>query len=239
MEPVEELARSDSERGEMVLGRRDDGALELRVNGVFVMDTAETSAERRLATSALVAVIEGRDTAAAAAGLRVLIGGLGLGFTLREVLAHPRVEAVVVAEIEPDLVNWHRHGLVPSPDGMNVLDDPRVVIEIGDVRALVAGRARASYDLILLDVDNGPGFLVYDSNAEIYGSPFLRECSHLVEARRGVVAIWSADTSPQLTQVMQQVFDVMTEELVPVRLAARETTYHLFVGSTAVAGRCA
>ena len=89
-----EIARAESERGELVLReRRDEAAaasLELRVNGVFVMDTLETSTERALASAALELVADPRA---------VVVGGLGLGFTMHEVLADARVEKCAVVEI--------------------------------------------------------------------------------------------------------------------------------------------
>ena len=104
------MARALSPRGEVVLRERRDpddgspGVLELRVNGVFVMDTRETSSERGLATAALAEVEDPRA---------VLVGGLGLGYTAHEVLADRRVERLVVVEIEEDLVRWMRDGTVP------------------------------------------------------------------------------------------------------------------------------
>ena len=85
---------------------------------------------------------------------QVLVGGLGLGFTLAEVLADPRVRRVVVAEIEPALVGWLRDGTVPH--GPALLADPRVEVAVDDVADVIGG-PRASFDLVLLDVDNGPG----------------------------------------------------------------------------------
>ena len=144
-----EIARAESERGELVLReRRDEGAppaLELRVNGVFVMDTVETSTERALAGAALALVEEPRA---------VVVGGLGLGFTMREVLADPRVERCAVVEIEQALVDWMRDGTVPH--GPALLADQRVVVVTADVAAALAEARPASYDLVLLDVDNGP-----------------------------------------------------------------------------------
>src|SRR4051812_30719588 len=106
-----EVARARSDRGEVVLRRRYDPDapeapvdLELRVNGVFVMDTLETTTETELARAALQQVDSPRC---------VLLGGLGLGFTVREVLADHRVEHVVVAEIEDALVQWFRDGTIP------------------------------------------------------------------------------------------------------------------------------
>ena len=127
---VSELARSVSERGELVLRRRDDDALELRVNGVFVMDTAETCTERALA----VAALRLPDPA------RVLVGGLGLGFTTAELLADPRVQEVTVAELEPVVLRWMVDGTVPH--GPRVLADARVRVRVSDVRDVVAGARR-------------------------------------------------------------------------------------------------
>src|SRR5699024_3121660 len=90
------VASAVSPRGEVTLHRRED-ALDLRVNGVFVMDTAETGTERALARAAL---------AGSQRVDRVLLGGLGLGFTAAEVLADPRVELVDVVEIEPAVIDW-------------------------------------------------------------------------------------------------------------------------------------
>ena len=153
-----EIARAESERGELVLReRRDEGAppaLELRANGVFVMDTVETSTERALAAAALALVEEPRA---------VVVGGLGLGFTMHEVLADPRVERCAVVEIEQALVDWMRDGTVPH--GPALLADERVVVVDADVAVALAEARPASYDLVLLDVDNGPGYLVHEQNA--------------------------------------------------------------------------
>ena len=180
-----EVARAESARGELVLRQRTeaDGSttLELRANGVFVMDTRETSSERALAREALTR--HGRPH-------RVLVGGLGLGFTLATVLADPRVRRVLVAEIEPALVGWLRDGTVPH--GPALLADDRVEVAVGDVRDVLGAAGRAAYDLVLLDVDNGPGYLVHEANAELYASAPL---ALVREALRpdGIVVIWSAD----------------------------------------------
>ena len=210
------VAQASTERGEIVLLRRG-GALELRVNGVFVMDTVHTETERLLASRSLASV--------SGADLRVLIGGLGLGFTLGEVLADPRVRVAEVAEIEPDLVAWHRQGLVPETE--EALRDARTRITVGDVADVLRDRDGGPYDLILLDVDNGPGYLVYERNAAIYGARFLELCrDNLTE--RGVVAVWSASREAALEQTMTGVFGDCQEVAIPVRLGQRETTYYLY-----------
>ena len=220
------IARVESERGELVLRRRaEDGALELRVNGVFVMDDRETSTERLLARTTLEALAASPDVEEP---WRVVVGGLGLGFTLAAVLTEPRVASVLVAEIERDLVGWHRDGLVPGSPLLGLADDARVRVVVGDVREVVSGLPEGSVDLILLDVDNGPDFLVYDENAAVYEADFLARCRDAISPH-GLVAVWSANTSPDLTAALDQVFGSSREVTLPVTLQSRETTYHLFL----------
>ncbi len=215
---MSEVARAVSERGELVLRRRaDDGALELRVNGVFVMDDVETSSEELLASAALSSVRRPD---------RVLVGGLGLGYTVRALLADPRLGSVLVAEIEPDVVAWMRTGLVPS-----VLDDPRVSVVVGDVRDVVVASPAASLDAIVLDVDNGPDFLVYNENSAIYLSPFLGACA--VKLRPGgVLTIWSSSASADLETAVTSVFGACVVKPVPVQLQGRAETYYVYQGSS-------
>jgi spermidine synthase len=214
---VSEVARAVSSRGELVLRRRDDGALELRVNGVFVMDDRETSSEQLLASAALEAVRRPD---------RVLVGGLGLGYTVRALLTDPRVGQVIVAEIEPDLVSWMRSGLVPS-----ILDDPRVGVVVGDVRAVVDDLTDSSVDAILLDVDNGPDFLVYNENSAIYTSGFLANCRVKLRAG-GVLTVWSSSSSAELEAAVTKVFGTCQVSPVPVRLQDRDETYFVYQGAS-------
>lgn len=211
-----EVARAVSERGELVLRRRgDDGALELRVNGVFVMDDRETSSEELLASAALASVRRPD---------RVLVGGLGLGYTVRALLADSRLREVVVAEIEPDLVSWMRAGLVPS-----VLDDPRVSVVVGDVRAVIAAEPDGSLDAILLDVDNGPDFLVYNENSAIYSSSFLAVCRAKLRTD-GVLTVWSSSASAALEVAVASVFGACDVKPIAVKLQGRAETYYVYQG---------
>jgi spermidine synthase len=212
----EQVARAESERGEVVLLRRESGAVELRVNGVFVMDTVETSTEQALATRALAVVDEPRA---------VLVGGLGLGFTAHAVLADPRVEKVAVVEIEEALVGWMRDGTVPH--GPSYLADERLTVVVADVRAAVAEATPASYDLVLLDVDNGPGYLVHDSNAEVYGATFLRRVHDLLRPG-GALVVWSAAAAPELGEAVAEVFGAVVPVPFDVDLQGRAEHYWLY-----------
>jgi spermidine synthase len=222
-----EIARAESERGELVLRSRRAGSaaevLELRANGVFVMDTAETSSERALASAALELVDSPRT---------VLVGGLGLGFTMREVLADPRVERCTVVEIEQDLVDWMRNGTIPH--GPAMLADERLTVVVNDVALAFAEAGEVTYDLVLLDVDNGPGYLVHDANALLYRTPFLRDVRRVT---RQALVIWSAEAAPELESALGEVFDEVRALAYDVQLGRRAETYWLYVARHASSSR--
>ena len=228
-----EVARAESERGEIVLRQRhgpDEAAestadsaadapvvLELRVNGIFVMDTAEISSERGLATAALQRVENPGS---------VVVGGLGLGFTMHEVLADSRVEKLVVVELEDALVRWMRDGTVPH--GPSYLADERLTVMTADIRVAMAEAPPAAYDLVLLDVDNGPGFLVYDDNAAIYERKFLDQTRRCLRPG-GALVIWSAAESSSLRTEMDEAFGNAVAIPYDVTLQDRAEQYWLYL----------
>jgi spermidine synthase len=201
--------------------RQDHGGpaiVELRANGVFVMDSAEFTSEEALASAALDLVESPRD---------VLVGGMGLGFTMHRVLADARVERCTVVEIEEALVTWMRDGTVPH--GRTMLADARANPVVADVTVALAEGSPASYDLVLMDVDNGPSFLVHESNARIYEEPFLAEARRILRPG-GALAIWSMDEAPELQERLAAVFDEAAALPQPVRLQDRDEHYWLLVG---------
>lgn len=221
-----EVARAASERGEVVLRRRCDPersesptVLELRVNGVFVMDTLESTSEVELAKATLVGVASPR---------RVLIGGLGLGFTAHEVLFDPRVEEVVVAEIEEALVRWFRDGTITH--GGPFLADRRLHVTVAAVQQVVAEARPASYDVVLLDVDNGPDFLVHDDNAGIYQAEFLDQVRGALRPG-GRVAIWSSTRSAALEEQLDAACGGCEVHELPVVLQDRDESYWLHLAT--------
>jgi spermidine synthase len=216
-----EIARAETERGELVLReRRPENAstsLELRANGVFVMDNLETSTEQALAELALSHVDDPRA---------VVVGGLGLGFTMHAVLADHRVERCAVVEIEQSLVDWMRDGTIPH--GPAMLADERVHLVVADIAVALAEAPPASYDLLLLDVDNGPGYLVHEVNAALYEAPFLRTARAALRPG-GAIAIWSAAEALDLVGTLEQVFDSAEACAHHVLLQDREEKYWLYV----------
>lgn len=217
----DEVARAESPRGEVVLRRRNanggPAVLELRVNGVFVMDTRETTTERALAQRALELVADPRT---------VLVGGLGLGFTVHELLADPRVERVDVVELEDAVIGWMRDGTVPH--GPELLADRRINVVHADVATVVEEASGATYDLLLMDVDNGPGYLVHEHNEALYQRGFLTGAHRVLHAG-GALVVWTADRAPALASALEEVFGRCEQLSHPVRLQGRDEEYHLYV----------
>jgi spermidine synthase len=211
------LGRVEDEHGEVVLARRDD-VLELVVDGVFAMDTAHTATEESLAELALSRV-RGQ-------GLRILVGGLGLGFTTATLLGDPRVGSVDVVELHASVVGWVRQGLVPSAKGL--LDDPRLTVRIGNVLDVVPALPRATLDALLLDVDNGPGFLTHPANTAVYAPPFLVAAARAL-SRGGVLGVWSADAAPELAVALERACGECEEILLDVTRDGRTFTYAVYL----------
>ena len=141
---------------------------------------------------------------------QVLIGGLGMGFTVAAALrdAGPD-DRITVAELMPAVVAWNRGPLAPLAG--NPLGDPRVSVNTGDVAALLRTRPDA-YDLILLDVDNGPQALTTDANHWLYGNDGLAK-SFAALRPGGVLAVWSAGPDDTFTRRLRHAgFQVSVEQ---------------------------
>ena len=191
--------------GELVLRRRD-GHFEIVANGVFLMDTRDSGSERLQVTAAA-------DRMPAPG--RMLIGGLGVGFSLAAALAHPSVGEVHVLEREPAVLRWNR-GPLASVNG-NALRDPRVRTHEADVVHWLAHAPACSLDAICLDVDNGPEWLVSPGNAWLYASDGLRTAARVLSPD-GVLTIWSAAPTPAFVARMSEHFtDVAVTEVSAAR----------------------
>jgi spermidine synthase len=187
--PWEKLERAHAPDGTLIeLMRRDDEYL-LRAGGYDLMSSGDDVSGRALATHGC-AHVAGRR------GVRVLVGGLGMGFTLREALDRTASDAVVeVAEFVPEVVDWNR-GPLGELAG-RPLSDPRTELHVADVARRIE-TADGSYDAVLLDVDNGPDALAHERNEALYGP------RGLVRARRalvagGVLGVWSFDEDDSFT----------------------------------------
>lgn len=215
MQDLVTLARSSTPRGEVALRRRGS-VEELVVNGTFAMDSTETSSEREL----------GR--LARGAG-RVLVGGLGLGYTIAAVLDEADrgayAVAVDVVELEADLVTWAHEGRTPTL--ARAATDPRVRLWTGDVATVLAGRREdlpGPWDAILLDVDNGPDFLIHAENDALYAEPGLRD-AYARLAPGGLLAIWCQAPSPPLLAALALIDASAQETRHDVQREGRTFTY--------------
>jgi spermidine synthase len=190
---------------ELQLARRGDEWV-VRVGGRVLMSSRVHGSEEALAALALRRLERPRT---------ILIGGLGLGFTLRAALDRLPPEArVVVAELSPEVAAWNR-GPVARLAG-RPLDDPRVRLQIGDVAGRIA-EAKKAFDAILLDVDNGPSPAARTGNPSLYGARGIRAC---LEALRpgGVLAVWSAGPDERYLERLERGGLRARAEEVPVRV---------------------
>jgi spermidine synthase len=164
---------------ELKLARRGE-EFSIRLDGNELMNSRLSASEEALATAS-IAKLSGRK------GMKILIGGLGMGFTLRAALkVLPKDAQVTVAELLPAVVTWAR-GPMAALHG-DSLDDPRVVIETLDVAKLM--RAPGAWDGILLDVDNGPEAMTQAANEGLYGPGGIAQARRAL-TRAGVLAVWS------------------------------------------------
>ncbi|MEJ3744464.1 spermidine synthase [Actinomycetes bacterium KLBMP 9797] len=209
--PTVTLDRVVTARGELVL-RASGGHHEVISNGVFLMDTRAGESERLLVRAAL---------GAAPDGAALLIGGLGVGFSLAEAAASAKPARIVVVEIEPALVGWHRTHLAPFSAG--ALDDPRVEVVTADLLPWLRATGDR-FGAICLDIDNGPDWTVFDGNAALYDDSGLA----LLRARLapgGVVAVWSANAAPRYAERLAAAIGPVRTYPVPVPRGEPDVVY--------------
>ncbi len=192
MKPLETVGRVTGRDGqEVALYRRDDW-FQIRVDGLELMSSRFHGSEMALSELA-------REAIPGVAAPRVLVGGLGMGYTLRAALdCFPREARFLVAEVFPEVVAWNRGPLAHL--AANPLADHRVEVLAVDVAETLD---RGPFDAILLDVDNGPTPFTLESNAALYDPSGLgRLCRAL--APGGILALWSAGDEPVFERRMQR-----------------------------------
>ena len=185
MIPWEVLGRARApDGGELILSHRD-GEFVIRVDGRELMSSRGSNSEQAMARLAIARVADNpRD-----GDLRLLIGGLGMGYTTRAALdALPRAAEVTIAELVPAVVEWNQGPL--GHLARRPLDDKRARVAIEDVGRLMA-RTTVRFDAILLDVDNGPQGLTRKSNQLLYADAGLATARRALRPG-GVLAVWSA-----------------------------------------------
>ena len=225
MRRLEELAFAQTPIGEVTLRRRRDplsGAdvHEVKLGDEFLMSSLFTVAEVEVARLAL-ARLPGSD-------LDVVVGGLGLGYTAQEVLAHERVRSCVVVDLLQAVIDWHAAGLVPV--GPVLTADPRCTFLQGDFFAL---DFPGPVDAVVLDVDHSPRHLLADGSAGFYGVEGTRRLAEVLRPG-GVYSLWSNDPPDETyLAVLREVFDDVAAEVVrfPNPLQDREATNTVYLAT--------
>jgi len=194
---------------------------EITLDHEFLMSSYNTASERALSSVALE-LHAGRN-------LRVLVGGLGLGYTAREALRSERVGSVRVVEFVPQVIRWMKEGMIPLSGELN--EDARLDVVHGDVYGLLDAPPQAAlHDLILIDVDHSPDEWLGDDNGAFYTEAGLvRAKRHL--APGGVLAVWSYAEHSPFADAMRAAFAEVRVEPVSfdnVILGERETNWLFF-----------
>ena len=204
-ETAELLDRREGPSGEIALRRRGD-CFEIIANGCFLMDSSDGRSERLMVGAAL-------DMLEHPQGANLLIGGLGMGFSLAEACADPRPGRICVVEREQAVIDWHTRGFAPlrrfAGRGHS---DPRARILRDDLlRHLRTTDER--YDVMCLDIDNGPDWTVTDDNRGVYEPDGLAAIEGAL-TDRAVLSVWSATRAPDFVQRLISKFaEVKTLEI--------------------------
>lgn len=219
MKPIELLGQALSRDGTVLKLTRRAAEYIILANGKSLMSSRMHGSEEALATFAC-------RHASTLKQPSVLVGGLGMGFTLRATLdLLPPDALVVVAEIVPAVVDWNRGPLAPL--AANPLADNRVRVEIDDVAIILASR-RAQFDAILLDVDNGPAAFAGSNNAGLYDDRGIATAYAALKIN-GVLAVWSAREDKKFEQRLRHGRFAVEVERVRARLKKGGPRHTIFL----------
>lgn len=188
-------------RRRRLLSRPDTVVTEVTLDHEFLMSSLYTASETALATLALD--MHGNS------GLRVLVGGLGLGYTAHAALQSGKVEDLVVLELFAEVVAWMNDGLLPLSRQLPA--DPRLTMRVADFFQVMRTAAAEPFDAILVDIDHAPDQLLDEDSAAFYRNEGLRAVrAHL--APGGVLAVWSSAECPAFLDELRTVFDEVRAE---------------------------
>ena len=238
---IEILAYEETSLGVLCLRRRElvskpgSSVTEVTLNHEFLMSSYLTESERALSTLGLQRLQQHGENRTASDGdssseIRVLVGGLGLGYTAAEALCSSNVATVEVVEFLPQVIDWMKNGLVPLSN--QLISEPRFEITQGDIYArLTSDQPAQLFDLIAIDVDHSPEDVLGEESCGFYTVAGLtRAKAHLNPG--GVIGIWSYDSHTPLLDSMKEVFTDVTVEQITVwnDLIDVEQTDWLFFG---------
>jgi len=192
MKPSVRLATAKTpDGGEIELYQHDRDFL-IKINGQDLMSSRQHESELELARLGCAHLVGSKAPS-------ILIGGLGLGYTLRQVLdmLSPNSK-VVVSELLSSVVEWNREFL--GELNGRLLENERVDLKTGDVVSLIS-RSRGKFDAILLDIDNGPSAMTSSANSRLYSYEGIMACRHALR-EHGCLAVWSAEPSKKFERLL-------------------------------------
>jgi len=215
MQPWELLGTVTLPDGDELTLRRRGEEYSLQLANFELMNSRQHDSEEQLATLAL-------DARASLAGTHVLVGGLGMGYTLRAALDRLPADArVTVAELVPEVVDWNREHMGHLAG--HPLDDSRVSVAIGDVADLLRKSQRV-FDFVLIDIDNGPEGSTHDDNNWLYSLAGL-EATKAALKPGGVLSVWSTYESDEFTRRLKRTG--FTSEVKRIRSRGRKGNRHV------------
>ena len=224
---LEILAYEQTALGPLCLRRREllsepgTSVTEVTLNHEFLMSSYNTDSERAISNRS-VEIHGGRN-------LKALVGGLGLGYTARELLIHENVATVEVVEFLPQVIEWLRSGLVPLSIELNAA--MHLMLTAGDVYQRLLDEPREQFDLIVIDVDHSPVDQLGATEHTFYtAAGLLRAKAHLREG--GILAVWSYAESSSFSEALRDTFaQVFVEPIKTTNtLVGHEQTDWLFFG---------
>jgi spermidine synthase len=192
---------------------------EIIINGVFIMATYNSGSSEFLIRNAVSRIEEDGP-------LSVLIAGFGMGFTVSEACRDERIKSIDVVEMEEVIVDWNKRYFKTFEQ--SCFDSERVKLYIDDFYKH-AINSKKSYDIVCIDIDNGPMLLVNEGNEKVYTCEFMRVVAGVLN-KDGICVIWSCDRDRRLEQSMEDVFDQVEIEELTEKFKGRDVSYYLYFG---------
>mgnify|MGYP001570018413 CR=1 FL=1 len=221
---TEVLSRAAGRSGELVL-RRSGADMEVVAGGTFLISSANAVSSAALITAGLKYL---EDAGAPRHGIEALIGGLGLGYSLDTALAEKRVGRVTVVEYEPTIVDWFRTYGGKRAERLAACETAACArVIVGDV-ADVMRENPCAFDLVALDTDNGPDWLVRESNAGLYDAPGLALARGALRPG-GVAVFWSPERYDWFAARLAATFSQVKEVTAYDRIGGRSHEYTMYV----------
>jgi len=227
MKPYTNLGEAILPDGTKFSLHKHDGKFYLKYNGFELMSTSLTHSEQRLAELGCAHILE--DKKNRPHHPKVLIGGLGLGFTLKRALEIVGSPATIeVAELMPPIIEWNRTFLVEHNGPL--LEDPRTKITQSDLFELVTNTPNNTYDALLLDIDNTPDDLITPGNERLYTPAFLQKLKNILTPT-GTLNYWLSEPAPKFKKLLAKAGFQVTDQMAKPHEKSKRARHNIITAS--------